>query len=351
MKIAFIYLTSFCFLGLMGCKPAAVKESVSFTKIAVDTLLTDKISIRAILIDDEELWYAGSQNQYGVINLDSKEHIQKRIALDTLRFEFRSIAKNEDNVFLANVGSPAYFFKINDDTLKEEVVYTETNSKAFYDSMNFWNNKEGIAMGDPTEDCLSLVITRNGGKTWNKVPCSQLPKIIDGEAAFAASNTNICIKGNSCWIVSGGKKSRVFYSSDKGVSWQVFETPIVQGEAMTGIFSADFYDEKIGFIAGGNYEKPNQNFLNKAITFDGGKTWKLVAENEGFGYASCVQFVPNSNGKALVCVGAKGLFYSNDFGNSWKQFSTDATLYTIRFINNHEAVAAGKDKIIRITFE
>ena len=29
---------------------------------------------------------------------------------------------------------------------------------------------------------------------------------------------------------------------------------------MTGIFTADFYDSKNGFIAGGDYEVLNQNF-------------------------------------------------------------------------------------------
>lgn len=351
MKNPLFYWTSFVLFGLITTKSVTSESSKEFNTVKIDTLLIDEISIRAILVDEDEVWYAGSQNKFGVINLDSKKHIQKKIIHDTLKFEFRSIAKNEDHIFIANVGSPGYFFKINDDTLKEEVVYNETNPKAFYDSMNFWNNKEGIAIGDPTEDCLSIVITRNGGKTWNKIPCMQLPKVVDGEAAFAASNTNICIKGNSCWIVSGGKKSRVFYSSDKGNTWQVFDTPIVQGETMTGVFTADFYDEKIGFIAGGNYEKPNQNFQNKAITFDGGKTWKLVAENEGFGYASCVQFVPNSKGKKLVSVGANGLYSSEDYGTTWKQLSTDASLFTLRFVSKNQAIAAGKDKIIRITFE
>ena len=48
---------------------------------------------------------------------------------------------------------------------------------------------------------------------------------------------------------------------------------------MTGIFTADFYDAKNGFIAGGDYEIPESKFRNKAITTDGGKTWKLMAEN------------------------------------------------------------------------
>jgi photosystem II stability/assembly factor-like uncharacterized protein len=196
-----------------------------------------------------------------------------------------------------------------------------------------------------------MIITRDGGETWNKIPCSKLPEVAQGEAAFAASNTNIIIKGTDTWLVSGGKKSRVFFSADKGNSWKVYETPIVQGNQMTGIFTADFYDSKIGFIAGGNYEKPNQNFQNKAITTNGGKTWKLVGEKQGFGYASCIQFVPGSNGKQLVCVGANGLYYSKDSGNNWTQFLKDPSLFTIRFVDKNTAVAAGKDKIVKLEFE
>lgn len=174
---------------------------------------------------------------------------------------------------------------------------------------------------------------------------------MEGEAAFAASNTNIVAKGNNTWVVSGGKKARVFFSSDKGKTWNVYDTPIVQGKNMTGIFSVDFYDDNIGIIAGGDYEVPVQNFQNKAITFDGGKTWKLLAENSGFGYASCIQFIPNSNGKGIVSVGLTGLHYSSDGGNTWKQLSSDPTLYTIRFLDQVTAFAAGKNKIIKIEFK
>jgi len=270
---------------------------------------------------------------------------------DTPECEYRSIATNGDAVFSLSIGDSARLRKFSHDLLDKATVYKEYGEKVFYDCMNFWNEKEGIAIGDPTENCLSIIITRDGGNTWKKINCDKLPKTVEGEAAFAASNSNICIKGNKAWIVSGGKKARVFYSPDKGNNWQVFDTPIVQGKAMTGIFTADFYDNKIGVIAGGDYEVPNQNSKNKAITFDGGKTWKLLAENAGFGYASCIQFVPKSKGKQLVSVGLTGLYYSADGGNIWKKLLDDATLYTIRFFDENTAFAAGKDKIIKIEFK
>jgi photosystem II stability/assembly factor-like uncharacterized protein len=52
--------------------------------------------------------------------------------------------------------------------------------------------------------------------------------------------------------------------------------------------------------------------------------------------------------QGLVTVGASGLFYSNDGGTSWKQLSTDGSLYTIRFLDSTTAIAAGKNKLIRI---
>lgn len=339
------------FVLCISCKSGSSSNDGTFKSVSVDTILNDKISIRALLIDKNKVWYAADKSRIGYYDFKSLTHLQKTIANTDEKLEFRSIAQNSKSIFIANIGNPANVFLVNKSDMNIRKVYTETNEKAFFDCLNFWNEKEGIALGDPTLDCLSILITRDAGKTWKKTNCSSLPKVVDGEAAFAASNTNICIKGNHTWIVSGGKKSRVFYSADKGNSWQVFETPIIHGREMTGIFTSDFYNDKIGVIAGGDYAAADNNTQNKAITYDGGKTWKLIADNSGFGYASCIQFVPKSNGKQLVCVGLSGLYYSANSGNSWKQLLSDKTLLTIRFLDENTAFAAGKDKIIRIEFK
>lgn len=322
-----------------------------FTSIQIDTLFQDKISIRAISIEKNKIWYGADNSRFGYYDLDKMEKFEDRIYRDTLNLEFRSIAQNSQSIFLLSVGNPALLYQVSKKTQKFKLVYKEVNPKVFYDSMQFWNDKEGIAIGDPTEDTFSIIVTRDGGETWTKLLSDKLPTNAQGEAAFAASNSNIVIKGNDTWLVSGGKKARVFYSPDKAKTWKVIETPIVQGKTMTGIFTADFYDAKHGFIAGGDYELPNKKTDNKAFTTDGGNTWKLIGQDMGFGYASCVQYVPGGNGKEIICVGSEGIQYSQNGGENWTQLSTDSKLFTIRFINRNTAIAAGHNKVIRIRFK
>jgi photosystem II stability/assembly factor-like uncharacterized protein len=322
----------------------------NYFKVEIESILEDKISIRAIVTDKKYLWYAGNNGNYGKVNLKTNEVSKFKVQSDTIVNEIRSIAQTKDFIFLLPVANPAILYKISKKDNSQQIVYSETNEKVFYDSMQFKDELNGMAMGDPTDDCLSVIITNDGGNSWKKISCDKLPKVVEGEAAFAASNTNLIITKSKVFMVSGGIRSRLFSSGDFGKTWQVYETPIVQGEAMTGIFSADFYNDTLGFITGGNYENPDDNMCNKAMTFDGGKTWKSVSINQGFGYASCVQFVPKLRAKVLVSVGVDGIQYSNSFGNSWVQLNEDKDLYTIRFLNHNTAFAAGKNKIIKIKF-
>jgi photosystem II stability/assembly factor-like uncharacterized protein len=206
----------------------------------------------------------------------------------------------------------------------------------------------GIVIGDPTEDCLSILLTENSGKNWKKIPCNKLPKTVDGEAAFAASDTNVKIVDGVIYIISGGTKSRLFMSQDKGSTWQVFDTPIIQGKAMTGAFSMDFYNKRKGIIVGGNYDNQKDNSINKATTNDGGKTWEIVSKDNAFGYASCVQFMPNSRGKVVYTCGTSGVYYSTNFGENWTKILDDTDFYTLRFSGKNNIYLAGKNKVTKI---
>ena len=335
-----------------GCTEKSDKLVLkSFTEVKIEPILTDStLSIRAIdILDDGNLVFAANDGTYGMYQVASKKWQTARQTYDSIIPEFRAIAHTSTDFFMLSVGSPALLYKTGDNG-KMELVYQENHPKAFYDAMTFWNDLEGIAIGDPTDDCLSIIITRDGGQTWQKISCSQLPKIKEGEAAFAASNSNIAIVGDKTWVATGGKVSRVFYSEDKGNTWKVAETPMINGLATTGIYSVDFYDEINGVAIGGDYTNPDANEANKIITNNGGKNWQIMANNMDPGYRSCVQYVPNSDAQQMVAVGFKGIDYSSDGGITWKHLS-DASFYTIRFINETEAFAAGKGGISKLKFK
>ncbi len=347
MKI--IYVLSI--LLIAGCVSKETKESrKAYTEVEIQTILEDdSLSVRAIEIMGSDLAFAANNGIYGIYNSNPGEWNTNIQEYDSIRPEFRAVASTSSDFFMLSIGNPALLFKTGD-TGSMELVYKEENEKVFYDAMTFWNDKEGIAMGDPIDGCLSIIITRDGGKNWNKIQCNVLPPVIKGEAAFAASNSNIAVQGDHTWILSGGLRSRVFYSPDKGNTWEVFETPLVQGTPTSGGYSIDFYDVTNGIIIGGDYTAPQLNKANKAITIDGGKTWQLVADGKDPGYKSSVRYVPGGQANEIVAVGFTGISYSNNKGETWQKLS-DEGFFTIRFLNDSTAYAAGKNRIAKLKFK
>lgn len=346
MKQFFFLLLMMMFLFSCGKKETFAPRNIS--KVNIEHLLQDSLlSIRAInILNDKSLAFAANNGVFGLYNFKTelwKRSVQK---YDSLNLHFRAVSHTTSDFFMISIDNPALVYKTGSNG-EMELVYKEEGENVFYDSMDFWNDQEGIAIGDSIDGCLSIIITRDGGETWNKISCKNLLQVEEGEGAFAASDTNIKIIGNKTWVAT--TLGRVYYSSDKGKTWVVNDTPIVKEKDTEGIYSIDFYDELNGFAIGGDYTNPDDNTANKIKTTDGGKTWQLVAENQNPGYRSCVQYIPNRNGMELVTIGFKGIDFSNDSGESWRHLS-DEGYYTVRFLNDSVAYAAGAGKISKLTF-
>ena len=332
-----------------SCKKEKGHTPREITNINIQEFKRDSSSIRAIYaINSDSLFYAGSKGDFGMtINGGKTWDITSIKYQDSILPHFRSLAYSKNGFFTLSVANPALLYNIG--FYGPHLAYKEEHEKVFYDSMKFFDDKlHGIAVGDPTEDCPSILLTFDAGTTWKKIPCEKLPVFEEGEAFFAASNTNIAIINKTVWIASGGTKARVLKSTDYGNTWEVYNTPIIQGDGPQGIYSIDFYDENNGIAIGGNYAKENDNCANKAITIDGGKTWALVADNQNPNYKSCVQYVPNSNGKEIFAVGKTGVSFSNDGGHTWKEVSKDS-YYAIQFVNQNVAWLSGHQKIGKLT--
>ena len=228
--------------------------------------------------------------------------------------DFRGIvafSANEAFLMSAGPGDESRIYHTADSGQHWKLQFTNANPKGFFDSIAFWDRTHGIVLGDPIPDesgqpKFQLLLTTDG-QTWTPIPSAQLPPALEGESAFAASNTCLSIlvasptsalpsksgasaprkpeekEGASAteeidsniWFATGGKAARVFHSPDRGLTWQVFNTPITHGPDSAGIFSIAFRDPLHGAIAGGDYKHPEQDGPNLAFTSDGGKTWTV----------------------------------------------------------------------------
>jgi photosystem II stability/assembly factor-like uncharacterized protein len=322
-------------------------KPIHFSSVAVSDIYTDSLSIRAIEIMGNSLAFAANKGTFGTVDLSTAKVRANIEKYHTGIPEFRAVAHTSSDFFMLSVGTPALLYKTGVNG-RMELVYKEEGEGVFYDAMTFLNDEDGIAIGDSVDGCLSIIITSDGGTTWSKLPCSQLPEGIEGEGAFAASNTNIATVGHKIWIAT--TSGRILHSSDKGKNWEVSQTPLRSEKSTEGIYSITFYDEDLGVAIGGDYTDPENAKANKAITKDGGKTWQLLADGRKPAYKSCIQFIPGTNGNGIVAVGFNGISYSYDMGVNWKELSKEP-FYTLRFQNDSVAFAAGRNRISKLVFK
>ncbi len=255
-------------------------------------------------------WASGTHGTYVRTTDAGRTWIPAQLP-DAANLDFRGVvAFSADEAFLmsAGPGDQSRIYHTIDAGQHWNLQFTSTSPKAFFDSIAFWDPTHGIVLGDPIPDDsgqlkFQLLMTTDG-QSWTPIPPSQLPPALEGEGAFAASNTCLAIlpvgtdrEGHdfsratkdsektgasapaepdpNIWFATGGKAARVFHSADRGHTWQVFNTPITHGPDSAGIFSIAFRDPNHGVIAGGDYKHPDQDGPNLAFTSDAGKTWTL----------------------------------------------------------------------------
>jgi photosystem II stability/assembly factor-like uncharacterized protein len=239
-------------------------------------------------VSQQIVWASGTHGTYLHTTDGGRIWIAAQVP-NASSLDFRGVvAFSADEAFLmsSGPGDQSRIYHTSDAGQHWQLQFTSTNPKAFFDSMVFWDSTHGIVLGDPIPEPSSqtsgsltfqLLVTSDG-QSWTPIPSAQRPPAVDGEGAFAASNTCLAILPHddpNLWFATGGKSARVFHSPDRGRTWQFFDTPILHGSESAGIFSIAFRDPMHGVIAGGDYKHPDRDGPNLAFTKDGGKTWTL----------------------------------------------------------------------------
>jgi photosystem II stability/assembly factor-like uncharacterized protein len=253
-------------------------------------------NLRGVSVGTRQVgWASGTHGTY-LRTSDGGQTWTSGQVSDATNLDFRAVVGfSADDAFLMSSGSgdQSRIYHTSDGGQHWKLQFTNSNPKGFFDSMAFWDPKHGIVVGDPIPDDKGKLhfelLETEDGESWQPIPPSQLPEANEGEGSFAASNSCIAIlkaagsgsgspsgaSDSNIWFASGGKTARVFHSSDRGKTWEVFNTPILHGPESAGIFSIAFRDARHGVIAGGDYKHPDDDGPNLAFTQDGGKTWSL----------------------------------------------------------------------------
>ena len=310
-----------------------------------ETLLSDKISIRALEVYDNKIWYSGTDSKFGYVDLKNAQN-QKQIKLSEEKLQFRTLAQDKNAFYTINIESSAQFFKIDKKTLKHTVVYKDSAKTAFYDALHS-NEKGFYTFSDPTNQLnLKFLKFKVENGLFVKKDYNYL-KLNVGEAAFAASNTNIASSKNYVWIATGGNSSRIIRLNLNNEKLEAFTTPFVQGVSSQGIYSIDFANDKFGIAVGGDYTKQSENINNIATSTDAGKTWQIQASGKNAGYTTCVKIKPGSKGKEIISVGDQHISYSLDFGKTWTKISDEKGFFVCEWIDGNTLVFAGKDRVVK----
>jgi photosystem II stability/assembly factor-like uncharacterized protein len=268
------------------------------------------------VVSDKVVWVSGTNGRYRRTVDGGKTWTSGTVA-GAVKLDFRDVvAFGESTAYLlsAGPGAESRIYKTTDGGKTWTIQFQNADPDGFFDALAFWDDKHGIALGDPVKGKFQLIATDDGGEHWKALSDAALPPALTKEGAFAASGTCLVTHGdNDVWFATGGAKvGRVFHSADRGRTWTVAETPVAAGVESAGIFSIAFRDREHGIVVGGDYKKEKQTGATAAVTADRGRTWTLV--DKAMPYRSAVAWAKDR----WIAVGPSGSNVSTDDGKTWK---------------------------------
>lgn len=272
--------------------------------------------------------------------------------------QFRDVhAVSADTAYLLSIGegNQSRIYKTTDGGNTWTRSFTNDEPNAFFDCMDFWDTKHGLAFSDAVDGSFVLVKTTNGGESWERIRPGGLPPAYDGEGSFPASGTCLVTQGDSTAYFGTGAAdtARVFKTTDRGRSWSAFATPVEAGAPFAGIASIAFRDRLHGAAMGGvmaTDNPPDSTITSIALTDDSGETWTRAPSFPLPGIFGGT-YVPETDRPVLVAVGPEGLAVTYDQAATWTVVER-RSYWSVAFVNTNAGWAVGPNgRITRLSLE
>jgi photosystem II stability/assembly factor-like uncharacterized protein len=196
-------------------------------------------------------------------------------------------------------------------TRQESADYNLTGS--FPNVVHFFNENDGFAQGDPVGGYYELYTTSDGGANWTRVLEANIPAPLAGEWGIVGYYDAV---GDNIWW--GTQMGRVFYSDDKGLTWNVSQTTLSTYTDVT------FKDVMNGIAQ----DKGASSTGTICETTDGGATWQAVTHT-GNCFTNDMDYVPGTENTYVstgAATGFSGASFSHDGGHNWIDFGETADL-------------------------
>ena len=267
------------------------------------------------------------------------------------RLQFRDIhALSADVAWIMSAGDgPAStIYRTTDGGATWTRQFLNADSIAFYDCITMFDVKHGIAFSDAPDGKLRILRTEDG-EHWNLLPTTGLPPALKGEGGYAASGGCVVSVGErNGWIAAGTPQSRVWRTTDAGMSWEVFPTPLASGPGV-GVAAVAFRDANHGIAVGGRSgSRADTTSAAVATTDDGGRTWTLRGRPPP-GSLYGVSWVPGGGTLTALAAATGGLMLTRDAGDTWTALSTNQYWSVGAFGSFAWAVGPG-GRITRVEF-
>ena len=191
--------------------PASMLLYVSFSSAAMDInlpawsihMLENSASLRGSAIIDQSLWVTGTKSTVFVSQDGGKTWKDKSPILPTER-DFRDIElfdKNTAIIMSVGNGADSVLYKTENGGDTWNTLYENKDEAGFFDSIAFWDNDNGLLLGDPVDGfyvvkkttvCITSGktgndISFNAGKSWQSLDASD-KQDITGFYTLAASD-------------------------------------------------------------------------------------------------------------------------------------------------------------------
>lgn len=241
------------------------------------------------------------------------------------------------------VGGSADFtiWKTTDGGLTWTAQYNNPNG--FSDGIRFFNANEGVCYADPDpwpSTYWEILVTTNGGNTWNRVPASNIPPADSANGEYGAAGS-IDVVGNTVWFSAyysgSANPTKVYKSTDKGNTWTVSGFNQQQGYAGSSYLAFADANNGVAVCLDGTTAK----------TTDGGTNWSVTpVTGAAFRY---VVNVPNLN--LYMAVGSNGSSWYSSDGVNWTALSTGTTqtLFGIDATANYAWACGNGGTILRFS--